>query len=102
VTLLGFGTAGTTFAAPVTAATGIVNTARQIGAAFGAAVLVAIAESASGAAGMATVRGDRHAVLAGAASPPRLSGRWRWAQRSDPTKQVDDIGALSAKNPIEG
>jgi predicted MFS family arabinose efflux permease len=77
VTLVGFGTAGTTFAATVTAATGIadrdqgvvggvINTARQIGAAFGAAVLVAIAESSSGAIGVASVSGDRHAMLAGA------------------------------------
>jgi EmrB/QacA subfamily drug resistance transporter len=79
VTLVGFGTAGTTFGATVTAATGIanrdqgvvggvINTARQIGAAFGAAVLVAIAESGAGAAGTATVSGDRHAMLAAAAA----------------------------------
>jgi hypothetical protein len=42
---------------------GVVNTARQVGAAIGVAVLVAIAEGSHARAGTATVAGDRTAML---------------------------------------
>ncbi len=75
VMLVGFGTAGTSFAGMVTATEGManqdqglvggtINTSRQIGAALGAALLPAVAEAVShGAPG---VGGDRAAMLAGA------------------------------------
>jgi hypothetical protein len=77
VTLIGFGTAGTAFGATVTASAGmadenqglvggVINTARQIGAAFGAALLFSIAEGDGGAGEVATVVGDRNAMLAAA------------------------------------
>jgi hypothetical protein len=77
VTLIGFGTAGTAFGATVTASAGmadenqglvggVINTARQIGAAFGAALLFSIAEGAGGAGEVATVVGARNAMLAAA------------------------------------
>ena len=77
VVLVGFGTAGTAFGATVmgTAAMadgdqglvgGVINTTRQMGAAIGAAVLLAIADGGRGADGVATVGGDRHAMVAGA------------------------------------
>jgi EmrB/QacA subfamily drug resistance transporter len=73
VMLVGFGTAGTAFGAIVIASRGmadsdqglvggVINTSRQIGAAVGAALLPAIAESMSG--GIAGVSGDRAAMLA--------------------------------------
>ncbi len=79
VTLVGFGTAGSVFGATVLAVAGVadrdqgvvggvINTARQVGAAFGAALLLAIAEVASGTSGVTTVIGDRHAMVAGAAT----------------------------------
>ncbi len=78
VMLVGFGTAGSAFAATVVGAAGmadrdqgvvggLINTARQVGAAIGAALLLAIAEG-SGGPGVASVVGDRHAMLAGAAA----------------------------------
>ncbi|MFZ0058845.1 MAG: hypothetical protein WAL35_02210, partial [Acidimicrobiales bacterium] len=77
VVLVGFGTAGTAFGATVmgTAAMvdgdqglvgGVINTTRQMGAAIGAAVLLAIADDGRGVGGVATVGGDRHAMVAGA------------------------------------
>ena len=48
---------------------GVINTARQVGAAFGL-LLLAIAEVASGTSGVTTVIGDRHAMVAGAATGP--------------------------------
>jgi uncharacterized RmlC-like cupin family protein len=42
---------------------GVVNTTRQVGAAVGVAALVAIAEGAHARAGIATVSGDRTAML---------------------------------------
>jgi hypothetical protein len=45
---------------------GVINTTRQVGAAIGAAVLLAIADGGRGADGVATVVGDRHAMVAGA------------------------------------
>jgi EmrB/QacA subfamily drug resistance transporter len=79
IALIGFGTAGTMFASTVGASTGVIqteqglaggllNTSRQIGAAIGAAVLLAVAEGGgqkvSGVT--ASISGDRHAMLAAA------------------------------------
>jgi EmrB/QacA subfamily drug resistance transporter len=77
VVLVGFGTVGTVFGTSVMAASGmaqsdqglvggVVNTARQVGAAIGVAVLVAIAEGRHARAGTATVGGDRTAMLVAA------------------------------------
>jgi EmrB/QacA subfamily drug resistance transporter len=77
VILVGLGGAGTAFGAMVLGtreladtdqglAGGVINTARQVGAAVGAALLPAIAESRPG--GIAGVTGDRAAMLAGAAA----------------------------------
>jgi predicted MFS family arabinose efflux permease len=74
VLLIGSGTVGTSFGATIMAASGmpakdqglvsgVVNTTRQVGAAVGVAVLVAIAEGAHARAGVATVGGDRTALL---------------------------------------
>jgi predicted MFS family arabinose efflux permease len=71
VMLIGLGTAGTAFGSVVLASRGMadadqglvggmINTSRQIGAAVGAALLPAVAESVSGA----PVSGDRAAMLA--------------------------------------
>jgi EmrB/QacA subfamily drug resistance transporter len=75
VILVGFGTAGTAFGSLVIASRGmadgdqglvggVINTSRQIGAAVGAALLPAVAESVRG--GVAGVSGDRFAMLAAA------------------------------------
>jgi MFS family permease len=75
VVLVGFGTAGTAFGSLVIASRaladgdqglvgGVINTSRQIGAAVGAALLPAVAESVRG--GVAGVSGDRAAMLAAA------------------------------------
>jgi EmrB/QacA subfamily drug resistance transporter len=77
VVLVGFGTVGTVFGTTVMAASGmaqaqqglvggVVNTTRQVGAAVGVAVLVAIAEGAHARVGIATVSGDRTALLVAA------------------------------------
>ena len=77
VTFVGFGTAGTAFGAMVTASHGVadddqgfvggvINTSRQIGAGVGAALLPAIALTASHGSAVAGVGGDRTAMLAGA------------------------------------
>jgi EmrB/QacA subfamily drug resistance transporter len=77
VILVGFGTAGTAFGSLVIASRGmadgdqglvggVINTSRQIGAAVGAALLPALAESVRG--GVAGVSGDRLAMLAAAAA----------------------------------
>ncbi|MBV9206136.1 MAG: hypothetical protein JO037_12220, partial [Actinobacteria bacterium] len=74
VTLIGFGTAGTAFGMVVIASRGMadadqglvggmINTSRQIGAAVGAALLPAVAESVGGGIG---VSGDRAAMVTGA------------------------------------
>jgi EmrB/QacA subfamily drug resistance transporter len=79
VTLVGFGTAGTAFGTMVTASGGVadrdqglvggfVNTSRQVGAAFGAALLPAVAQLASHGGRAASPAGDRAAMLAGAAA----------------------------------
>ncbi len=76
VMLIGWGSAGTAFGSLVIAtreladadqglAGGVVNTSRQIGAAIGAALLPAIAESVRG--GITGITGDRAAMLAAAA-----------------------------------
>ena len=75
---VGFGTVGAAFGSTVLAASGmadsdqglvggVVNTARQIGAAIGVALLVAIADSAGAGNGLATIGGDRRAISAAAA-----------------------------------
>jgi predicted MFS family arabinose efflux permease len=77
VVLVGFGTVGIAFATTVMAASGmaqthqglvggVVNTTRQVGAAVGVAALVAIAEGAHAQAGIATISGDRTAMLVAA------------------------------------
>ena len=77
VVLVGFGTVGTAFGTTVMAASGVaqrdqglvggvVNTTRQVGAAIGVAVLIAIAEGAHARTGTATVSGDRAALLVAA------------------------------------
>jgi EmrB/QacA subfamily drug resistance transporter len=77
VMLVGFGTAGTAFGSLVIASRavadgdqglvgGVINTSRQIGAAIGAALLPAVAESVRG--GVTGVSGDRAAMLAAAAA----------------------------------
>ena len=77
VILVGFGTAGTAFGSLVIASRGmadgdqglvggVINTSRQIGAAVGAALLPAVAESMSG--GVDGITGDRMAMLAAAAA----------------------------------
>jgi predicted MFS family arabinose efflux permease len=74
VLLIGFGTVGTVFCTTVMAAHGmankdqglvggVVNTTRQIGAAMGVAVLVAVAEGSHASSGVSTVGGDRVAML---------------------------------------
>jgi EmrB/QacA subfamily drug resistance transporter len=76
VTLVGFGTAGIAFGTVVQASSGIadadqgvvggmVNTARQVGAALGAALMPAIVQMVS-AGSRSVVGGDRAAMLAGA------------------------------------
>jgi predicted MFS family arabinose efflux permease len=77
VVLVGFGTVGTVFGTTVMAASGmaeadqglvggLVNTTRQVGAAIGVAAMVAIAEGSHARAGIATVSGDRTAMLVAA------------------------------------
>jgi predicted MFS family arabinose efflux permease len=77
VILVGFGSAGTAFGSIVIAtremgdgdqglAGGVVNTSRQIGAALGAALLPAVAESMRG--GIPGVTGDRVAMATAAAA----------------------------------
>lgn len=109
VVLVGFGTAGTVFGATVMAASGmaqsdqglvggVVNTTRQVGAAIGVVVLVAIADGTHARAGTATVGGDRTAMLVAAlaglggtlvawfGAPPRpQSGLSSKSNRSWPT-----------------
>jgi EmrB/QacA subfamily drug resistance transporter len=76
VTLIGFGTAGVAFGAMVTATAGVpnhdqgliggvINTSRQTGAAIGAALLPAVAETVNGGPAAGAI-GDRAAMLTGA------------------------------------
>ena len=78
VVFVGFGTVGTVFGSTVLAASGmadtdqglvggVVNTTRQVGAAIGVVLLVAIAGGGSAHSGVATVIGDQRAMLAAAA-----------------------------------
>ena len=95
VMLIGFGTAGTAFGSIVIASReladsdqglvgGVINTSRQIGAAVGAALLPAVAESTSG--GIAGVSGDRAAMLAAAmAALVATAVAWRAAHRGGGT-----------------
>ncbi|MBV9446925.1 MAG: MFS transporter [Streptosporangiaceae bacterium] len=88
VMLIGFGTAGTAFGSVVIASRGMadadqglvggmINTSRQIGAAVGAALLPAVAESVSAAGG---VDGDRAAMLtAGLAAVLATAVAWHAA-----------------------
>jgi EmrB/QacA subfamily drug resistance transporter len=88
VILVGFGGAGTAFGSIVLAsrelsdgdqglAGGVVNTSRQMGAAVGAALLPAVAESMSG------VSGDRAAMLAAtAAALAATAVAWRAARQA--------------------
>ncbi|HEY1627897.1 MAG TPA: MFS transporter [Streptosporangiaceae bacterium] len=82
VMLVGFGTAGTAFGSVVIASRGMadadqglvggmINTSRQIGAAVGAALLPAIAQTISGSGG---VTGDRAAMLAAALAAVAATG----------------------------
>jgi EmrB/QacA subfamily drug resistance transporter len=77
VTLVGFGTAGASYASMISATSGMadsdqgfvggaINTSRQIGAAVGAALLPAIALAVNHGSGAGSVSGDRAAMLAGA------------------------------------
>jgi EmrB/QacA subfamily drug resistance transporter len=77
VLLIGFGTVGTVFGTTVMASQGmadadqglvggVVNTTRQVGAAMGVAVLVAVAEGSHASEGTSTVGGDRIAMLVAA------------------------------------
>jgi EmrB/QacA subfamily drug resistance transporter len=74
VLLIGFGTVGTVFGTTVMASQGmadadqglvggVVNTTRQVGAAMGVAVLVAVAEGSHASQGVSTIGGDRIAIL---------------------------------------
>jgi EmrB/QacA subfamily drug resistance transporter len=88
VTLIGFGTAGTSLGAMVLSSRGVanadqglvggmINTSRQIGAAVGAALLPAVAEAIHGGTG---VDGDRAAMLAAALAAVVATGiAWRAA-----------------------
>jgi predicted MFS family arabinose efflux permease len=71
---VGFGTVGTVFGTTVMASTGmansdqglvggVINTTRQVGAALGVTVLVAVAEGSHAASGTTTISGDRMALL---------------------------------------
>lgn len=75
--LVGFGTAGTAFGSMVTGsagtaaedqglAGGVINTSRQLGAAFGAALLPAVADAVNRTGQGSAAVGDRAAMLAGA------------------------------------
>jgi EmrB/QacA subfamily drug resistance transporter len=89
VTLVGLGTAGTAFGSVVLASRGmadadqglvggVINTSRQIGAAVGAALLPAVAETVSG--GPVGVSGDRTAMLtAGLAALAATAIAWHAA-----------------------
>ena len=78
ISLVGFGSAGTMFAGTVGASTrvtdseqgvagGLVNTSRQVGAAIGAALLLAVAEGVQRVSGATpSISGDRNAMLGAA------------------------------------
>jgi predicted MFS family arabinose efflux permease len=97
VVFIGFGTAGTMFGTNVMAASGVarrdqglvggvVNTTRQVGAAFGVAVLVAIAGS-DPRSGAAAIGGDRGAMfVAGMAG--LIGSVVAWAGSGSPLRTV--------------
>jgi EmrB/QacA subfamily drug resistance transporter len=98
VTFVGFGTAGTAFGAMVTASRGVadddqglvggvVNTSRQVGAGIGAALLPAIAITASHGSAAADVGGDRAAMLAGAVAAG-LATLVAWRSRGTGRNQI--------------
>lgn len=73
VIFIGFGTVGTIFASTAIATNGVadadqglvgavVNTTRQVGAALGVALMVAVADGAHARSGVSTVSGDRSAL----------------------------------------
>jgi EmrB/QacA subfamily drug resistance transporter len=77
VVFVGFGTVGAIFGSTVMATAGmadsdqglvggVINTTRQVGAALGVAVLVAIAEGSHAASGTSSLPGDRMAMLVSA------------------------------------
>ncbi len=92
VTLIGFGTAGTALGSTVLASRGmadadpglvggVINTSRQIGAAVGAALLPAVAESVSGGIQRGGVSGDRAAMFTAAlAALTATAVAWRAAR----------------------
>lgn len=109
VSLIGFGTAGTVFASTVGASSGVsnaeqgvagglVNTSRQLGAAVGAAVLLAMAEGGARAAGTTTsIPGDRTAMLAAAiAALAAIAIAWWGIGKQGPSPAV----ARPARRPI--
>jgi len=91
VILVGLGSAGTAFGSMVLGtrelgdadqglAGGVINTSRQVGAAVGAALLPAVAESVTG--GIAGVAGDRAAMLAAAvAALAAIAVSWHAARQ---------------------
>ena len=95
VTLIGFGTAGTSLGAMVLASRGVanadqglvggmINTSRQIGAAVGAALLPAVAEAVNRGAG---ATGDRTAMLAAALAALAATGiAWRAVHHAAPAQ----------------
>jgi MFS family permease len=113
VTLIGFGTAGTMFASTVGASTGVidteqgvagglVNTSRQVGAAIGAAVLLAVAEGVQKASGVTTsISGDRNAML-GAALVALTAAIVAWRGIEAPHKdrtELDHCPELCERRP---
>jgi EmrB/QacA subfamily drug resistance transporter len=111
VVLVGFGTVGAVFGTTVLAASGmadadqglvggIVNTTRQVGAAVGVAVLVAIAEGAHARSGVSTVSGDRAAMVVAAFLG--LSGTfvaWFVPRSEKPAATSTAVAHLDAVNP---
>ena len=99
VVLIGFGTVGTVFGTTVMAASGmaqadqglvggVVNTTRQVGAAIGVAALVAIAEGANARTGIATVGGDRTALLVAALGLSGTLVAWFGARTPQPGERT--------------
>jgi EmrB/QacA subfamily drug resistance transporter len=111
VTLVGFGTAGTVFGATVLAVSGIaandqgvvggvINTARQIGAALGAALLLAIADGTGSTGDVGTVGGDREAMLAGAvAAAAATLTAWRSGRGPVPASAGPAPALLAGGSP---
>jgi predicted MFS family arabinose efflux permease len=105
--LIGFGTAGTSFGMVVLASRGmadadqglvggVINTSRQVGAAVGAALLPAVAESVSGAG----VTGDRAAMLTAAlAAVVATAVAWRAAHPAAKTALCRTIRGVTGSTP---